>query len=413
MGSKRKNSSGSKACTQSAERVAEHDIELKVSEAMAPGEEKNTPQDVCTPEFPASQTTVAPESASAPASSVEEGNVSAPESQPVEQPEAGFAPTPEPAPRNISLHASAIPLSIKPEMSVDWPLSRKRQVFNVFYFGLIALQLLGIGQSGIIDNRLFLQFLYFSAGGCAFLMFASLIYLGNHRLHQTPSDELSPRVRRSLRAVGLLIPALLMMGFMRYEPRDVETAYVPPTVPTAFDSVAFNAEMSQGKRDFRHRRFNEARTHFENAAVMNPQSDSAFEWVANANDSMHDPTAAITAGLRAVLLNPENENAHVILSHSYNMAGNFDLGLDYAQRAAALNPEDGEAYGNMSTSFNGLGQPDKALIADNSHVKYHNYEAQAFDQRARTLERLGRTNEARFDRQLAENIRWGRGGVPH
>lgn len=420
MSSKRKNASGSTSCTQSAERVAAHDVELKVSDISAPVE-FSEPVEFAAPETEPSAAPERPLAVEASPAHEASSAEAPPTAETAPTSEAPPGPEPAHAPRNLSLHASAIPLSIKPDMSIDWPLTRKRQVFNFFYFGVITLQLLGIGHSGIIDSRLLLQFLYICAAVTSFLTFASLIYLGDHRRHQTSTDELSPRVRRSLRAVALLVPAVALVGFMRYEATDTE-AFVPPTaptafssavVPTAFSSPAFDAEMSAGKRAYRHGQYGDARAHFEKAAVLNPQSDSAFEWVANSNDSLRDSTAAITAGLRAIYLNPENENAHVILSHAYNMAGNYTLGLEYSQRAAALNPEDGEAYGNMSNSFNGLGQPDKALLADNSHVKYHGHESIAFDQRARTLERLGRVSEAKFDRQMADNIRWGRTTPPH
>lgn len=398
----------SKRCTQSSERVASHDIELKVSEPATPLEANPAEPEAC-----AAETPPVPESVDQPKAQTREVESPIPEPQPVEAVKPEVAP--EPAPRNLSLHASAIPLSIRPEKSVDWPLSRKRQLFNVFYFGLITLQLLGLANSGIIEGRLLSLCLYFTVGVCGFFSLASLFYLGNHRAHQTSSDEFSPRVRRSLRAIGLLVPAFLMMGFMRYEPQSLDMEPAPQAasaIPLTFDMAAFNAEMAAGKRAFRHHNYGEARTHFESAAVLNPQSDSAFEWQANANDSLHDPTAAITAGLRAIYLNPENENAHVILAHAYNMYGNPTLGLEFAQRAAALDPKDGEAYGYMSTSYNRLGQPEKALLADDLHVKYHAKHAEAFEQRARTLERLGRTSEAKYDRQIADSIRWGR-SVPH
>jgi len=375
---------------------------LKVAEEVG-GEDPAS----CAPETPveamdASATEPEVPSVDNAASTVEQeksGAESADVAQPADEPAA---------PRNLSLHASAIPLSLKPEMSINWPLSRKRQLFNVFYFGLITLQLVALVRAEMFANGLNAISLYLTTGVCGFFSLASIFYLFNHRAHQTPTDELSPRARRSLRAFALLLPAFLLMGFMRYTPQDVFEPIVPTSVATAFD-----AEMNAGKRDYNRHRYGPARTHFERAAVLDPQSDSAFEWVANANDSLRDSTAAITAGLRAVYLNPENENANVILSHAYNMSGNYKMGLEHAQRAAALSPEDGEAYGNMSDSFIGLGQMDNALTAANSHVKYHNYEAQSFDQRARILEALGRNREASYDRQISSNIRWGRADTPH
>jgi predicted Zn-dependent protease len=74
------------------------------------------------------------------------------------------------------------------------------------------------------------------------------------------------------------------------------------------------------------------------------------------------------------------------------------------QNAIKLDPTDGEAYGYLSRAYSGLGDYNKALVQDNAHVKSHWYERQAFEQRANTLDHLGRTAEARYDRELAEKV---------
>ncbi len=394
----------SKACTQPAERVAAPDIELKVTEdvppegsdAAAENQGIGSSTDPIAEALAQSFETPCETSGEATGESTSEstgetvGEAAAEAVQPAE------APAP-----NLSLHASAIPLSIKPEMSTDWPLSRKKQIFNVVYFGVISLQLIGLVEQGVAP-----YLALFCLGLCGLFTAASVFYLFNHRHHQTASDEFSPRVRRSLRAAGLLIPAFMLMGIgaHRFGNQDSIGQMLPPA-PIIGGGGDFDAEMKAGRADYKKHRLGDALSHFERASAIDPSSDAAFEWIGETNDSMHKYPAALVSSLHAIELNPDNENAHVVAAHGFLMTGRFDDSLAYAQQAAQLNPEDGEAYGYQSRALNMLGRHDEALIADNSHVKYHNYEARAFDQRAETLESMGRMQEAKYDHNLAEQIR--------
>jgi len=304
-----------------------------------------------------------------------------------------------------SLPPSGIPLSLKPEMSTEWPFTRKRQVFNVVYFGLISFQLLILTRAGVEP---------WAAYSClalvSFLTAASLFYLFNHRKHQTSQEEFSPRVRRSIRAVGLLVPAFLMFAIARTDSPipDAKNAFEENGIPSPVISPIggnFAREMAQGTREFKRHHFERALNHFENAANIDPNSDVALSWIAESNDSMMRLTPALSAAMRAIDLNPNNEQAHVVAAHYYNMAQQFDKARDYAERAISLNPEDGEAYGYASTAYKGLGNIEKALALADGHVKWHYYEARAFEQRAQLLEQLGRNNEAEYTRELARKVR--------
>lgn len=304
-----------------------------------------------------------------------------------------------------SLPPSGIPLSLKPEMSTEWPFTRKRQVFNVVYFGLISFQLLTLTRAGVAPWAA-----YFCLALVGFLTAASLFYLFNHRKHQTSHDEFSPRVRRSLRAVGLLVPAFLMFAIARTDSPipDAKNVLEENGIPSSVLSPIagnFAGEMAWGKRDFKRHRFESALNHFENAANIDPSSDVALAWIAESNDSMMRLTPALSAAMRAMDINPNNEQAHVVAAHYYNIAQQFDKARDYAERAISLNPEDGEAYGYASTAYKGLGNIEQALTYANGHVKWHYYEAKAFEQRAQILEQLGRHSEAEYTRELARKVR--------
>lgn len=408
MGSSKKNTSSakSKAKAQTAECIAALEIELKVAgdDCAATGEQVAETLAIAPPAQEA-----------APVSSEPTPNASEPAMTGADSSAEAAAPAGEPADLgsesteksaaspSLSLHASAIPLSLKPEMSVDWPLSRKRQLFNIVYFGLITFQLSVLAQNGAAPWAVF---------ACLALVvplgIASVFYLFNHRHHQTSSDEFSPAARRSLRAAALLIPAFLMFAMVRSDP----PAPFPPTsssmdVPVAPPPVGntFAGEMALGKRDYNHHRYQNALGHFQTAAGIDPSSDVAAEWIAETNDSMFRFPEALAAATHSIELNPDNENAHVIGAHAYNMMGQFTNGLQMADRAIALDPDDGEAYGYRSMALNGLGRYAEALPADNSHVRLHYYEPRAFEQRARTLFNMGRTSEGNYDMQLAENIR--------
>jgi tetratricopeptide (TPR) repeat protein len=392
MGSSKKNASKSKACAPPVEGVGVCDVELKVAEEQA----VETPA-VQTPKAEAPATEIPP--IKAPASETHSPEVidkSASGPELFDKPVEPAAPSPK-----LSLHASAIPLSLKPEMSIEWPFTRKRQVFNVFYFGLISLQLLALAKTGAAP-----WVAYPCLAFVGLLTTASVFYLFNHRHHQSSADEFSPRVRRSLRAIGLLVPAFLMFALVRTEPPIPDTQNVldemglPPLV-----GGSFAREMTQGKRDFKRHRYNDALSHFENAARLDPNSDVAFAWVAETNDSIMNLSPAFDAAMHAIDLNPNNEQAHVVAAHYYNVSGQYEKAKEFAQRAISLNPEDGEAYGYLSQAYNGLGDPVSALPNDNLHVKWHYYEHRAYEQRADTLDRLGRHSEASYVRELAKKVR--------
>lgn len=297
---------------------------------------------------------------------------------------------------NTSLQASAIPLSVKPDVTIDWPKSRKRQLFNVIYFGLVSFQLFSLSQQVYSPWAL-----YFGLFVCAFMTAGSVYYLFNHRHHQTSVDELTPGARRSLRAVALLIPALMMMfGFIRYEIESPQMMPAPTVATTGFD-----AEMALGKTASKRHHYRQAIQHFKLAAGINPQSDSAFEWLAISYNSLFKFDAAVTFGEKAIALNPKNENAHVNLAYSLNMLGRHNEAITMADAAIALDPEDGEAYGYKSKALSALGDFKDALLADNMHVKYHSNEWMAYRQRAATLDALGRSDEARYTRGIEEMVR--------
>lgn len=163
--------------------------------------------------------------------------------------------------------------------------------------------------------------------------------------------------------------------------------------------------MALGKDAYKRHRYSEAIEHFQKASAIAPQSDLPFEWMAQTNDSRFDFNSAIGNALTTIKINPENENAHLILGHGYVMTGREREAVAILERAKELNPSDGEAYGYLSRAYSAIGNYDKALINDNSHVQIHWYEQRAFLQRADTLDALGRANEARYVRQLAEQVR--------
>lgn len=430
MGSSKKNASKSKACALPVEGVAVCDVELKVAEepmADAPvvvvcettdstaaeiptenpaGKPAGKPAENPTENLADESAGAAVDTTSAAPNSVEAPSTGAPSVDATERADRNAelfdksAESAAPA-RNLSLHASAIPLSLKPEMSTEWPFTRKRQVFNVFYFGLISLQLLALAKTGAAP-----WFAYLCLAFVGVLTTASVFYLFNHRHHQSSADEFSPRVRRSLRAVGLLVPAFLMFALVRTEPpitdaqNSLEEMGIPPLV-----GGSFAREMTQGKRDFKRHRYNDALSHFENAARLDPNSDVAFAWVAETNDSIMNLRPAFDAAMHAIDLNPNNEQAHAVAAHYYNVSGQYEKAKEFAQRAISLNPEDGEAYGYLSQAYNGLGDPVSALPNDNLHVKWHYYEHRAYKQRADTLDRLGRHSEASYVRELAKKVR--------
>lgn len=413
MGSSKRNTSSAKpmANTQTAECIAALEIELKVvgddraeagehgteTQALAPSAAQDAEPNAGEQGAAAEESFAKP---TEPAVSKENGADLAarvavtPSSEPAEKP----------ATPNLSLHASAIPLSLKPEMSIDWPLSRKRQLFNIVYFGLITWQLVVLGQSGATPWLVLACLALVVPLGAA-----SFFYLFNHRAHQTSSEDFTPAMRRSLRAAALLVPAFMMFGLVQSDvtqqyPPSLNSSIGPPAALLPVDTT-FAGEMALGKRDFNHHRYQNALGHFQSAAGIDPSSDLAAEWIANTNDSMFRFPEALTAALHAIDLNPDNENAHVISAHAYNMMGQFPNALEMSKQAIALNPDDGEAYGYGSTALNGLGRYAEALAYDNNHVRLHYYEPQSFEQRARTLRSLGRMNESNYDMQLAENIR--------
>lgn len=433
MGSNKKNASKSKAGCQAAERMVPADIELKVLEpemaapeapaAVGDSPLAETPSvDTPMPGTPSAETPVtgtpsaetvmaeaplAETPASEPADqsaspTVESGESNSTSNSLFSAPEAPAekaAPTP-----NLSLHASAIPLSLKPEMSIDWPLSRRRQLFNVIYFGLITFQLSALAQTGAMP--------WLAFGGlfvCGLLAAASVWYLFNHRHHQSSADDLSPRARRSLRAAALLVPAFLMFVLVRTEPplSPFELSATPVTVtpPMVGDNFTFKGEMALGKDAYKKHRYSEAFQHFQKAALIDPQSDLAAEWLAQTFDSTFDFSNSIAMASNAIALNPDNENAHLILGHGYNMTGRFNEAVEVLERATKLDPTDGEAFGYLARAYSGLGNYNQALVNDNMHVKSHWYESRAFEQRADTLEHLGRSAEARYVRELAEKVR--------
>ncbi len=439
MGSNKKNTSKSNAGCQAAERVACADIELKVLEHEMVGQgepaavadsalAETSSVEATSLETPMTGTpsaeTPVTDAPSAEAPSVEAPSVEAPSVEaPVDPPvnptvensesnstsnslfSAPEAPAEKAAPRpNLSLHASAIPLSLKPEMSVDWPLSRRRQLFNVIYFGLITFQLSALAQTGAMP--------WLAFGGlfvCGLLAAASVWYLFNHRHHQSSADDLSPRARRSLRAAALLVPAFLMFVLVRTEPplSPFELSATPVTVtpPMVGDNFTFKGEMALGKDAYKKHRYSEAFQHFQKAALIDPQSDLAAEWLAQTFDSTFDFSNSIAMASNAIALNPDNENAHLILGHGYNMTGRFNEAVEVLERATKLDPTDGEAFGYLARAYSGLGNYNQALVNDNMHVKSHWYESRAFEQRADTLEHLGRSAEARYVRELAEKVR--------
>ena len=247
---------------------------------------------------------------------------------------------------------------------------------------------------------------------CGLLAAGSIFYLFNHRHHQTSSEEFSPRMRRSLRAVALLVPAILMFAVIKggspavnLPPADTNFTAAAPPVGGELANFTFKGEMALGKDAYSRRHYSEAFEHFQRAASLDPQSDLAAEWIAQTYDSTFDFQSAITTASRAIDLNPENEPANLILGHGYVMTGRFSEAVDVLQNAIRLDPTDGEAYGYLSRAYSGLGDYNKALINDNMHVKSHWYESRAFVQRANTLKFLGRDAESAYDMQLAEKVR--------
>lgn len=399
MGSKKK-ASKSKATVHSHECMDACDVELKVAEPdieVPPSSELGVAAEESSETSPADPSVSKGEEISRTC----DAKTPAQEIQVQETPEQATA-VQEKTPGYLP--PSGIPLSLKPEMSTEWPFTRKRQVFNVFYFGLLSFQLLMLTRTGAAPWAA-----YFCLALVSFLTAASVYYLVNHRKHQTSHDEFSPRVRRSLRAVGLLVPAFLMFAIVKSEPpiQDAKNIFEEKgiTLP-AYAAVSgdFAREMAQGKREFKRHRFENALKHFEQAARLEPSSDVAFSWMAESNDSMMQLTPALSAAMRAIDLNPNNEQAHVVAAHYYTITQNYEKAREFAQKAIAINPEDGEAYGYLSKAYNGLGDPLKALENDNFHVKYHFYESRAFEQRARTLELLGRHSEAEYTRELAKKV---------
>ncbi len=410
MGSNKKNTSKSKAGCQAAERVAAPDIELKVPEAGAPEVSEVVPE---TPSVVPEATLAELPAADVPAevTSAEASTTQVPVDQPAANGEsdaspAGLFSAPEtpvekaaPTP-NLSLHASAIPLSLRSELSVDWPLSRRRQLFNVIYFGLITFQLSALAQTGAMP--------WLAFGGlfvCGLLAVASIFYLFNHRHHQTSSDELTPRARRSLRAAALLVPAFLMFAMVKSSYPTSSPSHPEATLPIIVNSPSgFNGEMSLGLNAFKRNQNDLALRHFQTAEGLDPNSDLAKQWIARTHENTRNFPEALKYGMSAIALNPDNEDAHDVAAHAQNVMGNFEEGLRLSTRATELQPQDGEAWGIMSKSYSGLGQYENALAADNNHARYHSYESDAFRQRAQTLERLGRHAEAKYDRELAKTI---------
>ncbi len=409
MGSNKKNTSKSKAGCQAAERVAAPDIELKVPDSEVVAQEVSE----AVPEIPSTEVPAVDVSAEVPAAapSAEVSATEAPVDQPATSGECDASPaglfsapvTPaEKAapPPNLSLHASAIPLSLKPEMSIDWPLTRRRQLFNVVYFGLITFQLSALAQTGAMP--------WFAFGAlfvCGLLAVASVFYLFNHRHHQTSSDELTPRARRSLRAAALLVPAFLMFVMVKSPYPTSSPSHAEATLPIIVNSPSgFNSEMSLGLNAFKRNQNDLALRHFQTAEGLDPNSDLAKQWIARTHENTRNFPEALKYGMSAIALNPDNEDAHDVAAHAQNVMGNFEEGLRLSTRATELQPQDGEAWGIMSKSYSGLGQYESALAADNNHARYHSYESDAFRQRAQTLERLGRHAEAKYDRELAKTI---------
>ena len=414
MGSNKKNTSKSKAGIKSAERVAASDIELKVADDVpAESGDVGPVAEVPVAETPVAETPVeetpveetpAADAPAEPECAKSENAAPAPDLfAGLEQSAGSSAPTP-----NLSLHASAIPLSLRSEMSVDWPLSRKRQLFNVAYFGIITLQLVALTQSGMSHWAGYLGLFV-----CGLLATASIFYLFNHRHHQTSSEDFSPRTRRSLRAIGLLIPAFLMFALVKSNPvpnypaqPDLGAPFPASAVPAVgMTNLDFKGEMALGKDAYKRHRYDEALSYFQKAAAIDPQADLAPEWMAQTYDSSFNFPASIAMSLHAIDLNPNNENAHLTLGHGYNMTGRFNEAVDVLQTAIKLDPSDGEAYGYLSRAFSGLGDYNQALANDNMHVKSHWYESRAFEQKAETLDNLGRNAEARYVREFAEKVR--------
>jgi superkiller protein 3 len=113
-------------------------------------------------------------------------------------------------------------------------------------------------------------------------------------------------------------------------------------------------------------RYGDALVSLRRAAELLPDDAYTQDLIANVQNELGHPEAAVAASLRAISLHPNDAtavNSYVGLSWYYSFSGRHQASLDAARRAAALNPQEQMAFTNMCRALNDLGQHTEALSA--------------------------------------------------
>lgn len=279
-----------------------------------------------------------------------------------------------------------------------WPKTRKLQFLNLGYFGFFGSLLCLL--SAVYGGQ------YFSIGAflCFSLVAASAFYLLRHRSHVSCDDELPVWARRSLRLTALISPVLIVGAGLWLVPSQITPTPLTVQPPLSSNILPLADELALADKLYNDEDYGGAVTHYLNVVGMDPRNEHSYSRLSDSylrTPNFNDAKSIENAD-KALKLNPNNLLAASSKAWALNNLDRYAEALVLATAVTEKDPTYGEAFASIANSQRGMHNFAAALKADNEHVRLHDYEGQAYRDRAETLKALGRDGEAKADLERAK-----------
>lgn len=279
---------------------------------------------------------------------------------------------------------------------IAWPKTRRRQLLNLAYFGVF-------GTLFALLSRLYGgQYFPIAAVLCFAMTAASGFYLVSHRSHVSCDDELPVWARRSLRFTAIIFPLLIVgLWTMPFQATQAPLAAAPVISSSA---MTLESELALADKLYKDEDYGGAVTHYLNVVGMDPRNERSYSRLSDSylrSPNFNDAKSIENAD-KALKLNPNNLLAASSKAWALNNLDRYAEALVLATAVTEKDPTYGEAFASIANSQRGLHNFAAALKADNEHVRLHDYEGQAYRDRAETLTALGRDAEAKADLERAK-----------
>ena len=142
---------------------------------------------------------------------------------------------------------------------------------------------------------------------------------------------------------------------------------------------------------------------YDKAIELNPEDATAYCNRGAAYAKLGQTERAIEDFDKAIELNPEDAAAYYNRGNAYDDLGQTERAIEDFDKAIELNPEFA-AYYNRGNAYAKLGQTERAIEDYDKAIELNPEYATAYSNRAESLIRLGRLNEATADCRAAQRL---------